>query len=265
LKEPQSVKFGICTSFTNAAAVKAAGWDYVEENVQSLLQGTVTDQQWTQEPAAWAAALPIPAANSLVPASLKITGPDVDPNALGSYMETVVRRAAKVGIKTLVFGSGGARNVPDGFDREEARQQILDFVRSSADLAAAAEIMLVAEPLNRGECNIINTIDEAMQYVRAVDHPNFQCLLDTYHLWLEDESLANLKAAMPWIKHVHLADKEGRVAPGLSGLADYRPVFRILKGAGYDGLVSFEGNAMPDFPSTAPKVLAFIKKQWSDA
>src|SRR4051812_13041793 len=102
------MKFGICTSFTNAAAVKAAGWDYVEENVQSLLQGTVTDQEWKQEPAAKAAALPIPAANSLVPASLKITGPDVDPNALGCYMETVVRRAANLGIKTLVFGSGAA-------------------------------------------------------------------------------------------------------------------------------------------------------------
>ncbi|HSV15660.1 MAG TPA: sugar phosphate isomerase/epimerase family protein [Tepidisphaeraceae bacterium] len=259
------MKFGICTSITNAAAVKAAGWDYVEENVQSLLQGTVTDEAWTNESAANAAVLPVPAANSLVPASLKITGPDVDPNALGSYMETVIRRAATVGIQTLVFGSGAARNVPDGFDRERAVEQITDFVRSSADLAADADIMLVAEPLNRGECNIINTIDEAMQYVREVDRPNFQCLLDTYHLWLEDEPLVNLQAAMPWIKHVHLADKDGRVAPGLSGTADYRPVFKILKGAGYDGLISFEGHVMPDFAVTAPKVLSFIKRQWSEA
>jgi sugar phosphate isomerase/epimerase len=70
---------------------------------------------------------------------------------------------------------------------------------------------------------------------------------------------------MPWIKHVHLADKEGRVAPGLSGKADYRPVFKILKEAGYDGLVSFEGNAMANFAVAAPRVLEFIKNQWSDA
>src|SRR5205814_8679089 len=103
------MKFGICTSLTNAAAVEAAGWDYVEENVQTLLQGTVADEQWTQDAAAKAAPLPVPAANSLVPASLKITGPTADLAALKKYMTTVLSRAQRVGIKTLVFGSGGAR------------------------------------------------------------------------------------------------------------------------------------------------------------
>jgi sugar phosphate isomerase/epimerase len=259
------MKFGICTSLTNAVAVKAAGWDYVEENVQTLLQGQVADEQWAQVAAANAATLPIPAANSLVPASLKITGPAVDLATLKKYMTTVVNRAQRVGIKTLVFGSGGARNVPDGFDRDKASKQIEDFVRASADIAAKHGVTLVAEPLNRNECNIINSVAEAMRYVKAVNHPNFQCLVDTYHLWLEDEPLENLKAAMPWIHHVHLADKDGRVAPGLSGKADYRPVFKILKDGKYDGLISFEGHAIPDFAVTAPTVLEFIKRQWTEA
>jgi hypothetical protein len=55
------------------------------------------------------------------------------------------------------------------------------------------------------------------------------------------------------------------VAPGLSGKADYRPFFGVLKKGAYDGLISFEGTAMEDFSSTAPKVLAFIKKQWNEA
>lgn len=259
------MKFGICTSFNNAAAVKAAGWDYVEENVQTVLQGTVQDDQWKQEAAAKSAALPVPAANSLVPGTLKIVGPAVDLSALKKYMATVLARAQRVGMKVLVFGSGGARNVPDGFDRDRAATQIEDFVRASADIAARHDVMLVAEPLNRGECNIINSVGEAMRYVKAIDHPNFQCLVDTYHLWLEDETLENLKQAMPWIKHVHLADKDGRVAPGLSGKADYRPVFKILKAGGYDGMISFEGAAIPDFPVTAPKVLEFVKSQWNQA
>jgi sugar phosphate isomerase/epimerase len=259
------MKFGICTSIINAAAVKTAGWDYVEENVQNLLQGTLPDDQWKQAAAAKSVGLPVPAANSLVPGSLKITGPQVDAAALKKYMSTVLDRAGGLGVKTLVFGSGAARNVPDGFDRGRAKEQILDFVRVSADIAARQSVTLVAEPLNRGECNIINTVAEAMEYVAAVDHPNFQCLVDTYHLWLEDEPLVNLEKAMPWIRHVHLADKDGRVAPGLSGKADYRPVFKILKTAGYDRLVSFEGTAMNDFAVTAPKVLAFVKKQWNEA
>ncbi len=259
------MKFGICTSFANAPAVKAAGWDYVEENVQTLLQGTVTDDQWNHEQAARSAGLPIPAANCLVPAHLRITGPDARLSTLQQYMATVIERAAKLGVKTLVFGSGGARNVPDGFDREVAAEQIVAFATASAGLAAPKNITIVAEPLNRGECNIINTVAEAMHYVKAVGHPNFQCLVDTYHLWLENEPLENLAEAMPSIRHVHLADKDGRVAPGLSGKADYRPFFKVLKQGGYTGPISFEGNAIPDFDKTAPKVLEFVKKQWSEA
>ena len=38
--------FGICTPSSNATALRAAGWDYVEDNVQGLLQGLVPDDQW---------------------------------------------------------------------------------------------------------------------------------------------------------------------------------------------------------------------------
>ncbi len=258
------MKFGICTSVGNAAAVKAAGWEYVEENVQTLLQPAVPDDQWTAAPAK-SAVLPIPVANVLMPGTLKITGPTADPQKLREHISTVVRRARQVGIKTIVFGSGGARNVPDGFERESAVKQITDFARNTAQLAAEQGITIVAEHLNRGECNIMNTVAEAMQYVKAVNHPNFQCLVDTYHLWLEDEPLENVRAAMPWIRHVHLADKDGRVAPGLSGTADYRKFFGVLKQANYNGLISFEGTAMPDFAVTAPKVLAYLKDQWTNS
>lgn len=259
------MKFGICTKVENAAAVKAAGWDYVEENVQGLLSGQTPDAEWNGPSRTTGAALPAPACNSLVPGSLPITGPKADEAALTAYMTRVIERAKKVGVKTLVFGSGAARNVPEGFSRDEARKQIIRFLKNAVDVAKANGVTLVAEPLNRGECNIINSVAEAMTYVKDVNHPNFQCLVDSYHFWLEDEPLANLKAAMPWIKHVHLADKDGRVAPGLSGKADYKPFFKVLKDGGYDGLISFEGTAMTEFDTTAPKVLDYIKKEWAAA
>ena len=106
------MRFGICTSLANAAAVRAAGWDFVEENVQHFLQGLTPDEQWDGEGRAKASVLPIPAANVLVPASLKITGPDADLEKLTAYMTRVLTRAGRVGIKTLVFGSGGAAQHP---------------------------------------------------------------------------------------------------------------------------------------------------------
>ena len=54
--------------------------------------------------------------------SLKITGPKVDPAALKAYVEVTLERTERAGVEVMVFGSGGARQVPDGFDRTKAYQ-----------------------------------------------------------------------------------------------------------------------------------------------
>jgi sugar phosphate isomerase/epimerase len=259
------MRFGICAKIDRGGELKSAGADFVEENVQTLLQGLVDDGQWRAPEASGAAALPLFAANSLVPGDLKIVGESVDFERLGRYIANVTKRARQLGIKLLVFGSGGARNVPEGFDRQRAFAQIVAFCRMAADHCKANGIMLVAEPLNHAECNIINTVPEAMTYVKAVDHPNFQCLVDSYHFWLENERLEDLVAAMPWIRHVHVSDKDGRVAPGESGKSDFRPFFRVLKKANYSGAVSVEALGFNDFVDAGPRVLAFLKRQWQDA
>jgi len=255
--------FGMCAGPDKAALIKAAGWAYVEGSVQGLLQGLVPDDQWTGEAVIRASALPVPAANMLVPGSLKVTGPTANLESLEEYMTAVLSRAGKTGVRTVVFGSGVARAVPEGFDRAAAREQILEFLRMSAPIAGRHGVTIVVEPLNRGECNILNSVQDSMEYVKAVNHPNFQCLVDSYHFWLEDEPLENLRDAMPWIKHVHLADKVGRVAPGLSGQSDYKPFFNVLKEGHYDGMISFEGKEIPDFANEAPKVLDYVKREWS--
>lgn len=253
------MRFGICGSSSIALAAQAAGWDYVEVNAQSVLKGLESD--WAQAPAA---ALDTPAANCMVPGSLPITGPKADPAALVAYMDNVLTRAPKAGIKKIVFGSGGARNVPEGFDRNKAVDQITAFLNTIAPIAQKHGVTIVIEPLNRGECNIINGVGEAMTYVKRVNHPNIKCLVDSYHLWLEDEPLKNLEEAMPWIEHVHVADKEGRVAPGESGKSDYVSFFKVIKQGGYDKLCSAECQGL-DPAKNGAKVLAFLKDAWAKA
>jgi sugar phosphate isomerase/epimerase len=259
------MQFGICTSVANAGAVKSAGWDYIEENVQNLLQGTVQDSQWQGEHLTRALPVPVLAACCLVPADMKITGPAVDMAKLREYMARVCARAAKVGIRTLVFGSGGARNVPDGWERTKAVQQIVEFARMAADLACRHGLTLVAEHLNRRECNIMNTVGEAEAIVRQVNHPNFGNLVDCYHFWVENENLENLKKAMPYIRHVHVSDLEGRLPPGQSGKSDFRPFFHVLKESGYNGRISVEALGFDDIAGLGPRVLAFLKDQWQTA
>ena len=51
---------------------------------------------------------------------------------------------------------------------------------------------------------------------------------------------ADLKAAMDVVVHIEIAEKEGRTVPGVSG-DDFRPFFRVLREADYQGAVSIEG------------------------
>lgn len=258
------MRFGICAKAQQSAEIRAAGADFVEENVQTFLQGMLDEVEWHGMETAKASALPILAANALVPGDLKIVGPTVDFDRLTKYMTNVTTRAQRVGIKILVFGSGAARNVPDGFDRERAQAQIVKFSKMAADLAARAGVTLVVEHLNRNECNIINTVAEAMTYVKAVDRRNFQCLVDSYHLWTENEPLESLQSAMLSIRHVHVADKD-RAAPGESRTADYRPFFRVLKRANYQGAVSVEALNFSDFETVGKRVISFLHRQWDEA
>src|SRR5438477_13157867 len=105
------MRFGICTKLENADAVKDAGWDFVEENAQGLFRGL--EHSWAGQVRVMTSALPIPAANTLVPGSLKITGPEANLDRLKEYMTLVLERAGQIGPNILVFGSGGAANVAD--------------------------------------------------------------------------------------------------------------------------------------------------------
>lgn len=256
------MKLGICAPLEKAADVKSAGADFLEVMIQTLTQPTVADADWNGLEIARSSPLPILAGNVLLPGTLRVTGPDVDHAQQRTYITTLMSRAGKCGLKTIVFGSGAARKIPEGFSVDIAWKQIINFAKIAAEAAGPNGITVVAEPLNRGESNVLNSVDEGARLVKAVAHPNFQLLVDSYHFWLEDDSLEDLKRLMPLIRHVHVADKIGRVFPGESGVADYRPFFAVIKAAGYDGPISVE--AMSGEVSTVGKrSLDYLRSQWN--
>ncbi len=252
------MQYGVCGGPEIAAPAADAGFDYFEASVGGLLKPLENEAAFKETLAkAKSAPLPCPVVNCFVPGDLKITGPRADLAALKKYVTTVFQRAKEARVEVIVFGSGGARNVPDGFDREKARDQIAAFCRMFAPIAGKHGVTVVAEPLNKAECNILTTVAEAAELVRKVNHPSFRLLVDGYHWAKDGDSVEDVVSNGSLLRHVHVATTQKRLAPAAEE-CDLAPFFNALGKAGYNGRISIEGG-IPNPGHDLPKALAAMK------
>jgi len=258
------MELGVCADPKFGAALADAGFTFIELHVQNNRK-TMEDEATFQ--AEWAriqtSPIPAPVANCFVPGSLKITGPDADLGKLEAYVEIALSRAATAGMDTIVFGSGGARRIPDGYDRGEAWKQLVAFGKLIGPIAERNGVTIVVEPLNLRECNVLNTVGESGQYVEQVDHPYFKLLVDAYHWLLDNDSYGSIIQYGPLIKHVHIATEASRKPPGFEP-CDFRPFFQALKEIGYEGKVSIESR-WDDIPEQAADAYSHLAQLVQDA
>lgn len=235
------MQFGICGNPEVAIIAKNAGYDYFEWSVGSLLHPLEPESVFEDAlQLALAAGLPFPAANVFLPGDLKITGPLVDEGALRAYVSTALRRAEKAGLQVIVFGSGTARRIPDGFDHMQGRQQIINFLRWMGPVAEQHGVTIAVEPLNTSESNVITSLEEGAALVREVDHPAIALVVDRYHWATEGDTSEAILANADLIKHAHIATVPGRCPPDSADPC--MEFLSTLKQAGYDRRVSIEGN-----------------------
>jgi D-psicose/D-tagatose/L-ribulose 3-epimerase len=258
IAQRKAVQVGYCTPLRNLDAAKAAGFDYVELSTTEI--ASLSDTDFDQAAArVRQVGLPVPATNLFLPAALKVTGPAVDRDQQMAHVKKAFDRLAKLGTQIVVFGSGGARQVPDGFPKNEAFQQLVDFGRRIAPEARARGITITIEPLRRQETNIINSAGEGLRLVEAINDPNFQLMVDFYHLASEQEDPSIIQRANAHIRHLHMANPTGRVFPRKWEEFDYAPFFAALQKIGYDKRISVEASTQ-DFTTDAPLAIALLRR-----
>jgi len=257
------MRIGICTAPENVTHA-VEGLCFIEPTVAGLLCPRQGESAFAERlAAAQAAPLPVEAVNCLLPGELKTTGPEVDFEAVAAYIRVVCARARKVGIKRIVFGSGGSRKVPEGFDHARAAQQIVEHLKRWGPIAAENDLTIVVEPLNKSETNIINTVDEGAELVRRADHPNVRLLADTYHMARDGDEAQAIRRAGGLIAHAHCAEAGGRAPVGFGG-EDHRPYFRALKDVGYDDRVAIEAS-FQDLQAQLPRAVEKLRQQIQSA
>jgi len=259
--QARRVQVGYCTSVKNIAAVKAAGFDYIEVGTSEI--AAMPDADFEQALAvATQVGLPVPAANTFLPATLKVTGPATNADEQLAYVKKALDRLASLGVRIVVFGSGGARRMPDGFSKDEAFAQLVAFGKRIAPEARARGMTIAVEPLRKEETNIINSAGEGLTLVEAIDDPNFQLMIDFYHLSSEHESPAIVARAKDHLRHLHMANPTGRVFPRAWEEFDYAPFFDALRQIGYGARISVEASTK-DLPADAPRAIALLRRAFA--
>lgn len=186
--------------------------------------------------------LPVRGCNSFLPKTMRVTGPEADHETIEKHAKTVFQRAKRVGVERIVFGSGDARKVPEGFPLKEARAQFATLLRRLAPLAAAENVGIVVETLNSTECNLFPTVPDLLPIIAELNHPSVRLNADLYHMRKEEEDPQVLADAIPWLALVEIAEKEKRTVPGIAG-DDFRPFFRVLQKHQWKGMLNMEGAA----------------------
>jgi sugar phosphate isomerase/epimerase len=257
------MQIGVCTGLDGLTG-PVDGLAYIEPTVGGLLCPGEDEPAFAAVLArAQVAPVRPEAVNCFFPGDLRNTGPDVAAAALDAWVDRACRRAARVGIAAIVFGSGGSRNVPEGFSRDRASLQLIENMKRYGPIAARYGVTIVLEPLSRDSCNIVTTVDEGAELVRAADHPSIRLLADTYHMAVDGDPPEAIRRAGGLIAHVHCAEGDGRGPLGAVG-EDQRPYFRALKDTGYDGRISLECR-WDDFDAQLRAGIDELRTQWETA
>lgn len=162
----------------------------------------------------------------------------------------------------------------------DEKQRAVDVLRKAAEVAAQSHITLAIEYLSRFECYLLTTAADTDALVKAVSHPSFRGMYDTFHANIEEKSAASaIRSMKDVLAHIHISEND-RGTPGTGHVA-WAETFQTLKELKYDGWLTIEAfsRALPAlaaatkiwrdlFPSPESVYLdglKFVKEQWAAA
>ena len=234
-------EIGIVADFEQDSLLHANGYNYLVESIVKCFSPTkISDQQFEERLKQFRGLrTSVIAMNIFMPGDMKLVGPDVKEEVILAYAKSVFERCKRAGITMVIWGSGGARRVPDGFDYNKAKEQFINIAGKVTLLANEYKINLALENLNSTETNFINTVEEAFEVVNRVDQSNFWLCVDIYHMLMEGEKPTVIEKTKKKLIHCDIAEKVKRAPPGVSG-DDFRPYLTELKKVGYSGKIVLE-------------------------
>lgn len=185
--------------------------DYLEVSVAGLVMSGDTEE-FERLRGELESGPPVVAANVFLPSGIRLVGPEAGTERVLDYVGEATARLRQLGVRLLVFGSGGPRRIPDGYDRERALGELAEFCRQTAGILEPAGITLVLEPLRRAESNVWNSVGEVAGFIRERQLHGVRLLADLYHMQEDGEPISAVTEHADLLAHTHVAGA-GRIPP----------------------------------------------------
>ena len=255
------MKIGVCCNYDRWGIVAEAGYDYVEGNFSKIAKAT--DEEFdAMKRALEASGVRMEATNGFYSGDFQLYSKDdfetVKKN-VREYCELGFARGAALGQKVAVIGSSGARNIREGYTKEEAEEQFCEVLRICGEVGAKYGVAVTVEPLNTKETNFIITFADGLDIVKKTNHPNVLAMIDLYHHAQNGEELSTLDGTEGILVHAHLA-RADRQTPVPGDEAEIDPKIAYLKKVGYDIRISLESKYTPDFETAIKNAYPLMAK-----
>lgn len=156
--------------------------------------------------------------------------------------EATFKKMQTAGVKKLGGGlySYWPADYTKPLDKPGDLQRAIDNIRELADMAKEYDITLGMEVLNRFEGYLLNTCEEALDFVTKVDRPNVKIMLDTFHMNIEEDSFAEaIRLAGDKLGHLHVGEANRR-CPFAGGRIPWDEIGKALHEVNYTGDVVME-------------------------
>lgn len=165
--------------------------------------------------------------------------------------------ALKLGSMVIIGGIRG-RLTESADDRklDEAKGKLA--LGECLKYAEERNVILLIEPINRYETNLINTLQEGIELIEELGFYNLKLLPDTFHMNIEEKSMEeSIIEAKRYIGYIHFADSN-RWAPGF-GHTDFGSILSILAKINYKNAIGVEILPKPDDFTAASTAINHIK------
>lgn len=186
------------------------------------------------------------------PQGLHVTTPDTTLRTRSwQHIRNLVDLCADLGPGgVMVFGSPNQRATTGGLTREQATRHYVDGLASVAPHAAESGVTILVEALPKGQCDVVQTLDEAATIVQEINSPGVRTMFDTHNAVDEIEPHAVLlDRHYELIRHIHVNEMDGKHCG--AGSYDFKPVLNVLQSRAFPGWVSLEAF---DFSPGAEKI-----------